>query len=71
MGASEVLSVSLAGTAALRAFVTIAREWIRAHRTSIAMEVDGRGRFVVEGTTDVDHLVRLLENGAGDGGEGA
>jgi hypothetical protein len=67
MGAPEALSAALGGSAALRAFALIAREWIRAHRTRISIEVEGRGQFVVEGTTDIDDLVALLAAPASDG----
>jgi len=68
MGAGEVIGSTLAGTAALKAFVAIAREWIRAHRTSITVEVDGRGRFEVQGTTDIDQLVALMTSQDGNAG---
>lgn len=64
MGAAEVLIAFLAGSAALKTFLTVAREWIRAHRSMIAVEVEGRGRFVVEGRTDIDQLVELLSSDA-------
>jgi hypothetical protein len=60
MGAGETLSVTVVGSAALRAFVAIAREWIRAHRTKIAVRLEGGGSFVVEGSTDIDEVVELL-----------
>ncbi len=71
MGASEILGVTVTGLAALRAFVLIAQEWIRAHRTKITLEIEGHGRLEVEGTTNVDRLLAVLERQAEGGGESA
>lgn len=60
MGVSETLLVACTGSAALRGLMMIAREWIKAHKTTISLEVEGRGRFTVEGTTDIDELIVAL-----------
>lgn len=61
MGASELLAVSVLGSAGARALATIAQEWIRAHRTSISARIEGRASVTLEGPTDIAEFVRLLE----------
>lgn len=68
MGLGEVVSCTAAGSAALPAIVAVAKEWIRAHRTTVTLEIEGRGSFLVEGTTDIESLVAaLIEPGAQGG----
>lgn len=61
MGSGETVTLTLAGAAAFRAAMLVAREWIRAHKTSITVEIKGRGRVIVEGTTEIDRIVELLD----------
>jgi hypothetical protein len=60
MGAAETLSAAVAGSAALKGLVLVAREWVRAHRTRISVEMGNGDSFEVEGTTDVEDLIELL-----------
>jgi len=64
MGAAETLSATVAGSAALKGLVLVAREWVRAHRTRISVRLGNGDSFEVEGTTDVDDLVELLRETA-------
>lgn len=70
MGAAEVLSATVAGSAALKGLVLVAREWVRAHRARISVRLGNGDRFEVEGTTDVDDLIELLRESSGDGTAG-
>jgi len=66
MGAAETLSATVAGSAALKGLVLVAREWVRAHRTRISVRLGNGDSFEVEGTIDVDDLVELLRESGGD-----
>jgi pimeloyl-ACP methyl ester carboxylesterase len=60
MGASDTLCLAVAGTAAVRGVVAIVCAWIGAHRTTVEIEIEGRGRVEVTGPADVDALVAAL-----------
>ena len=59
MGTSDVLLATVSGGVGLRAFALVAREWVKAHKTKLTLELQGRGKLVVEGTTDIERLVSV------------
>lgn len=67
MGASETISVAAGALAAVSAALAVVREWIKAHRKVITLELDGRGRIHVEGTDDIDRLLESLESNTAAG----
>jgi hypothetical protein len=67
MGAGEALSCAVIGSTALRAAVAVAQDWIRAHHTKISVQVQGRGSFEIEGSTDIDQLLDLLQGNRKEG----
>ena len=60
MGAIDIVSI-LVGAGGLRSLAQVAREWMRAHRTKLSIEIEGRGRVAIEGTIDLDEFARLMQ----------
>jgi hypothetical protein len=66
MGAGETIAVAVSSTATIRGALLIVREWLKANRKRVVVEIDGVGRIEAEGPVDIDALVERLDSASGE-----